>query len=141
MKKSMVRSERGFTLVELLATIVILGIIAAIAVPSIGKLIENTKEDTHKANAMQIIEAARLYVLSEDPSASSVNAKTLSREGFLEAVPKNPSGEGPYSTANVDIKPGENGKKSYTITLNGSGMKKKEWTEAQLKGTDSDSDN
>ncbi|WP_261133096.1 type II secretion system protein [Bacillus sp. Marseille-Q3570] len=137
MKKSMVKSERGFTLVELLATIVILGIIAAIAVPSIGKLIENTKEDTHKANAMQIIEAARLYVLSEDPSATSVNAQTLSREGFLEAVPKNPSGEGSYNVADVTINHNNsNGKKTYSITLNGGGMSKKSWTEAELKGTD-----
>ncbi|WP_408007094.1 type IV pilin protein [Pseudalkalibacillus sp. A8] len=54
MKESMVKSERGFTLVELLATIGILGINAAIAVPSIGKLIENTKQDAHVAKLSKL---------------------------------------------------------------------------------------
>ena len=33
-------NEKGLTLVELLAVIVILGVIAAIAIPSIGKLLK-----------------------------------------------------------------------------------------------------
>jgi len=58
----LLKEEKGLTLVELLAVIVILGIISAIAVPSIGGLIENTKKEAHKANAHQLIEAARQYV-------------------------------------------------------------------------------
>ena len=34
--KALLKNEKGLTLIELLAVIVILGIIAAIAVPSIG---------------------------------------------------------------------------------------------------------
>lgn len=34
--KKLLKNQKGFTLVELLAVIVILGIIAAIAIPSIG---------------------------------------------------------------------------------------------------------
>ena len=37
------KNEKGLTLVELLAVIVILGIIAAIAIPSIGNIVENTR--------------------------------------------------------------------------------------------------
>ena len=41
------KNQKGFTLVELLAVIVILGIIAAIAIPSIGGIIDKSKEDAH----------------------------------------------------------------------------------------------
>ncbi|WP_082795300.1 type II secretion system protein [Alkalihalobacillus trypoxylicola] len=55
------KNERGLTLVELLAVVVILGIIAAIAVPSIGMIIENSKKDAAVSNAQQILNAAQLY--------------------------------------------------------------------------------
>jgi type IV pilus assembly protein PilA len=44
MLKRIIKNERGLTLIELLAVVVILGIISAIAVPSIGGLIENCSD-------------------------------------------------------------------------------------------------
>ncbi|MFC7783100.1 type II secretion system protein [Rossellomorea sp. GCM10028870] len=64
--RKMLKNERGLTLVELLAVIVILGIIAAIAVPSIGGIINKSKDDAKVAEALQIIDAARL-AHAEDP--------------------------------------------------------------------------
>jgi type IV pilus assembly protein PilA len=58
--KKRIKNQRGMTLVELLAVIVILGIISAIAVPSIGGIIEKTKKDAKVAEAIQIINAAKL---------------------------------------------------------------------------------
>ncbi len=60
--KRFVKDERGLTLIELLAVIVILGIIAAIAVPAITGITGNTKKEAHKANARQMIEAAKQKV-------------------------------------------------------------------------------
>lgn len=60
------KNERGLTLIELLVVIVIIGIIAAIAVVSIGNIIENSKRDAHITNAQQIVNAAKLYVTTEN---------------------------------------------------------------------------
>jgi type IV pilus assembly protein PilA len=66
--KKRLKNQRGLTLVELLAVIVILGIISAIAVPSIGNIIEKSKEDAAISDALQIINAAKLAGAADVPA-------------------------------------------------------------------------
>ena len=61
--KKRLKNQKGLTLIELLAVIVILGIIAAIAVPSISGIIEKSKNDAAIAEAIQIINSAKLGTL------------------------------------------------------------------------------
>ncbi|MDE3839778.1 prepilin-type cleavage/methylation domain-containing protein [Bacillus methanolicus] len=68
------KNQKGLTLIELLAVIVILGIIAAIAVPSIGGIIQKSKEDAVKADAIQVLNAAKTYV-----AANGIPAKPLEK--------------------------------------------------------------
>lgn len=98
--RKLFRNEKGFTLVELLAVIVILGIIAAIAVPAVGSIIDNSKRDAHISNAKMIYEAARLYDVSEDVNNESgkVTLGDLIDEDYLEKDIEVPSGDG-YSEA------------------------------------------
>ncbi|MED3791691.1 prepilin-type N-terminal cleavage/methylation domain-containing protein [Niallia alba] len=60
--KQRIKNEKGLTLIELLAVIVILGIIAAIAIPSISGIIQKSREDAVKSEAITIINAAKNYV-------------------------------------------------------------------------------
>ncbi|MHA6251460.1 type II secretion system protein [Oceanobacillus sp. CAU 1775] len=74
------KDERGLTLVELLAVVVILAIVGLIAFVSIGNVIDNSKKDAHIANATQMISAAELYEASGnsiDDLTSPVNATDL----------------------------------------------------------------
>ncbi|MEH7074214.1 type II secretion system protein [Neobacillus drentensis] len=65
--KNKLKDQRGLTLIELLAVIVILGIIAAIAVPAIGNLITNTENKATVAEGIQIINAAKMYTAENNP--------------------------------------------------------------------------
>jgi type IV pilus assembly protein PilA len=82
MLKKFLKNDKGLTLVELLAVIVILGIIAAIAVPSIGGIINKSKDDAVVAEAIQIINGARLA------HASDSSATTWTHTALTEYVSK-----------------------------------------------------
>ncbi|QSB49905.1 prepilin-type N-terminal cleavage/methylation domain-containing protein [Parageobacillus toebii] len=92
MIKRLVKNERGLTLIELLAVIVILGIIVAIAIPAIGAIIDNSKKDAHIANAQQLANAARLAISSGgfDENKNTFTMKELYDAGYLEKIPKSP---------------------------------------------------
>lgn len=54
------KNQKGLTLVELLAVVVILGIVAAIAVPLIGNIINHTRENAQISEALHVISAAKI---------------------------------------------------------------------------------
>ncbi|MFD1851896.1 type II secretion system protein [Oceanobacillus bengalensis] len=80
--------ERGLTLVELLAVVVVLGIIGGIAFVSIGNVIDNTKKDAHVANAQQLISAAKLYEATQGniPSDGVTTGELSGTQAILDTI-------------------------------------------------------
>ncbi|MBT2684570.1 type II secretion system protein [Bacillus sp. ISL-37] len=108
--KKKLKDQRGLTLVELLAVIVILGIIAAIAVPSIGNIIDKSKEDAIKADARMILNAAKLYKIENDIPDTGIGSTQL-EPAYLDGLQT-------FSDSTADdgvVTPG------YTVTVNSDG--------------------
>ncbi|WP_052455887.1 prepilin-type N-terminal cleavage/methylation domain-containing protein [Bhargavaea cecembensis] len=85
--KNKLKEEKGLTLIELLAVIVILGIIAAIAIPAIGNIIENSRYNAVKSDALNVLNAAQIYY-SDTNSKEIVTVKQLKDGGYLESQGK-----------------------------------------------------
>lgn len=83
--KKRLKNEKGLTLVELLAVVVILGIVAAIAIPAIGNIIENSKYNGVKADAINVLNAANIYFTENDDEKKVTLAK-LESEGYLDTA-------------------------------------------------------
>ena len=113
--KRLKKDERGLTLVELLAVVVILAIVAAIAFISIGNVIENSKKDAHVANALQIISAAKLAEASGDEQFSSTTVDVLHEDTGLNTLGSviDPWDKNSYTSANIT----KDGEGEFIITL------------------------
>src|ERR1043165_1849810 len=73
MKKSS-RSDAGFTLVEIMIVVVIIGLLAAIAIPAFQKVRQSSQDKAVMNNARQMAAAADQYYLESGGSfANSTN--------------------------------------------------------------------
>lgn len=82
------RKEKGLTLVELLAVLVILGIVAAIAIPLIGNIIQDSRDKATVNEALNIIAAAKLAHTNGEKSDVETDVQysvsTLIDEKYLD---------------------------------------------------------
>lgn len=89
--RKMLKKQEGFTLVELMIVVVILGILAGIGVQQYANVQTRAKGAAHNANLRIISSAANMYVMLEGSAPGSV--AELADKGYLQEVPVNPFGQ------------------------------------------------
>lgn len=87
------RNERGFTWIELLLLVALIGIVSALAMPKIQMLREAAREAATKANIAAIKSAISIYYGDHEgiwPNTLDVNDKTpgYGFGNYLESMPK-----------------------------------------------------
>ena len=55
------KNKKGFTLVELLAVIIVLAVVAVISIPVIGNLIDKAKKDMLRDSAINLVDSGKTY--------------------------------------------------------------------------------
>lgn len=86
-KKIIMKKRRGFTLIELVIVVAILGVLSSIALVKFGDVEKNSKINADYVTANNIATAAKLAINS-DPSISDVSIDYLVENNYLEGKPK-----------------------------------------------------
>ena len=89
-------NRKGFTLVELLAVIVVLSIIALIGYTAVGPIINNSRNSSAENNILQYIHAVELgcsaYQAANDGTTNISIANALTMANFTGTAPTPESG-------------------------------------------------
>ncbi|MGB0416130.1 MAG: type IV pilin protein [Coraliomargarita sp.] len=68
------KSKKGFTLVEIMIVVVIIGLLAAMAIPAFQKVREQSREKAITNNLRQIASAGQQYILEEGVTEAGYTA-------------------------------------------------------------------
>ncbi len=84
-------NQKGFTLIELVVVIAILGVLTCIAVPNVTGAMAKAREGADRATALTIANAAKQYIIENNvsPGEGAVDENhKLVKDQYLESVPK-----------------------------------------------------
>lgn len=94
--RKMLKKQEGFTLVELMIVVVILGILAGIGVQQYANVQQRAKEAADKANRKVLTNATNMWLILESPAATEEPFEVTEDElvpYYLDEWPDNPLNE------------------------------------------------
>ncbi len=100
-RKKKQSGKRAFTLIELLAVIIILGILMLVAIPSVTTYINNSRKDTYVVNAKSVVQGARNKVNSGELQVYDENVTYYIPYEIIPLENKASSPYGDYTKAYV----------------------------------------
>ena len=83
----------GFTLIEILLVVVIIGMLATIAAINVPKFLGQGREGKAKADVSSISTALHLYNMNEGKYPASLSALQEGNDPYMQSIPKDPWGK------------------------------------------------
>ncbi len=110
------KNQKGFTLVEILAMLVILGLLMAVAIPNISGILTNNRMNVYRSDATKMVDTAKMKVAKgsvKKPAKDKCVIMTLSYLNDSEDITKGPNGQDYYQYDSFVILKRENNKYVY----------------------------
>ncbi len=97
-------NQAGFTLIELLAVITIMGILMMVAIPSVSRVIENSRRDTFMNTAKSYLNQVRNEVLADNIACGGTDASALGEGTYYFPISTGSEfGGGTYKQQTIDL--------------------------------------
>ena len=108
------KKKKGFTLIELIVVIVILGVLALVVVPRVGGFTKDAAISSHNANVRTLHSAAMMYAAEHPGTAVTSASEPAALNDYIQSWPKVPKGT--YGGKTHD------GKGTYTVGITDKGV-------------------